>query len=441
MSGRDAQRGFIYQSIIAMVECLDRDDWDEVKLEPDTDNDKVDIQLYKDGVILSSIQVKSSKNQFERNDVIKWMKELKKNAIGSREVSLCLVGDLFSKAFYQDHNLSSNPEIKRFPFSTLKENCKVKLQEYIAYVGYDSQVDDDELNIAYNNFFAEIHNNSISDDTLTREDLKLLLKRVLSIPKCLTQIPGINRIVGVVGRDDIIFDSRCKLDQGRCTVLINGPDGIGKTTIMRCICNSIKDDGNMSNHVAWIRCGKSLRDDILLLRDAFGISDIDDDATAYNQIIEKMKRFEGILYLFMDNIERKPDSEEINVLNSLHPTVRIMMTSKHRIEGIPVIKLKTLDSFSAVEMFYKYYGRNLEQRYFQVIEEIVDMVHYYPLLVELLARAARRLGGTLEDFNMELKTKGLVDVFQRTYITDYVDNITIEEIVRAFNEFYREQQD
>ena len=69
MSGRDAQRGFIFQSIIAMIECLDRDDWDEVKLEPYTENDKVDIQLYKRGNILSAIQVKSSENQFERISV------------------------------------------------------------------------------------------------------------------------------------------------------------------------------------------------------------------------------------------------------------------------------------------------------------------------------------------------------------------------------------
>ena len=50
---------FLFQSIIAIIECLERDDWDVIKLDTDTDNDNVDIWLYKDGAILSVIQVKS----------------------------------------------------------------------------------------------------------------------------------------------------------------------------------------------------------------------------------------------------------------------------------------------------------------------------------------------------------------------------------------------
>ncbi len=57
--GKIAQRGFIFQSIIAMIECLDRSDWDAIKVEPETVNDKVDIMFYRNGRILSAIQVKS----------------------------------------------------------------------------------------------------------------------------------------------------------------------------------------------------------------------------------------------------------------------------------------------------------------------------------------------------------------------------------------------
>ncbi|MBR0343624.1 MAG: hypothetical protein IJH64_15485 [Oscillospiraceae bacterium] len=56
--GEIAQRGFIFQSIISMIECLNRDDWDTIKIEPETKDDKVDIMLYSNGMPLSATHVK-----------------------------------------------------------------------------------------------------------------------------------------------------------------------------------------------------------------------------------------------------------------------------------------------------------------------------------------------------------------------------------------------
>ena len=39
-----ASRGFIFQTIVAEIQCLERDDWDAIKVEPETENDKVDIK-------------------------------------------------------------------------------------------------------------------------------------------------------------------------------------------------------------------------------------------------------------------------------------------------------------------------------------------------------------------------------------------------------------
>lgn len=427
MSGRNAQRGFIFQSIIAMIECLERDDWDEVKLEPDTENDKVDIHLYRRGVILSAIQVKSSEKQFERSDVTKWLNELQNDAKTAREVKLYLVGDYYSKAFMKDY--ASNPNVRRFPFSTLKKDCRAKLQVYIAEEGLNNQVDDDDLLDAYNNFFAVIHNNSISDDKLSRGDLNDLLKRVLFVPKCLTKIPSINRNVGIIGRDEVMLDLRQMLEQNGHIVLLNGLGGIGKTTVMRWMCNSISEDNINSNHVAWITCGQSLRDDIVSLRDGFGISDDLEDRDAYRKIINRMRRFRGKLYLFLDNLYRDLDEEEMSVLNSLKQKVCIMITSRHEIEGIPSVSLGALDDISLVNMFYKYYGRDQEQSYLDIAKTIVTTVYNHTLLVELLAKAASRSGGTLDDFNSSLEDKGFFDVFKRPIKTKHDEYLTIEDSI------------
>lgn len=424
MSGRNAQRGFIFQSIIAMIECIERDDWDEVKLEPYTENDKVDIQLYKRGNILSAIQVKSSENQFERSDVKNWLDKLKEDAKTAKEVKLYLVGDLYSKALLKD--FASNPDVRRFPFGTLKEDCKAKLQTYIADMGLNNQVDDDDLLDAYNNFFAEIHNNCISDQKLNREELNNLLKRVLFVPKCLTKIPSINRNVGIIGRDEVMRDLRHMIEQNGHIVLLNGLGGIGKTTVMRWMCNSISEDGINSNHVAWINCGQTLRDDFGSLCDGFGISD---DGDAYEKIINKMKRFRGKLYLFLDNLNRDLNEEEMSILNSLTPKIYIMITSRFEIEGIPTVSLGVLDDTSTVDMFYKYYERDHEQSYIDIAKTIVSTVYNHTLLVELLAKAARRSGGTLYDFNCRLKGKGFFDVFKRPIKTKHDEYLTIEDSV------------
>jgi hypothetical protein len=56
--GKIANRGFIFQAVIALIECLDpKKDWDRIKNEPKTEEDKVDIKLYKGERELTAIQL------------------------------------------------------------------------------------------------------------------------------------------------------------------------------------------------------------------------------------------------------------------------------------------------------------------------------------------------------------------------------------------------
>ena len=257
------------------------------------------------------------------------------------------------------------------------------------------------------------------------------------LPKCLTTIPSIDRNIGIIGRDEVIQNLRKMLDENGCIALISGLGGIGKTTVMRWICNSIKEDGNVKNHVAWITCGKTLQNDIVLLRDAFGIPDSDDEKTTFKQIIERMKRFRGTLYLFMDNMYRNPDEDEMEILNSLYPNVHILISSRHMIEDIPFVNLEVLEHDQAVEMFYRYYGQVQERMCKSTAGSIVDTVYRHTLLVELLAKAAGRSGGTLEDFNEKLKKENFFNVFNRSIKTKHDKYRTIEDSVIKLYEISR----
>lgn len=96
--GEAGSRGYIFQAIVAIIECLERDDWTAIKMEPETDNDKVDIKLFNGSVTLSAIQVKSrSTKAFGPKEVEGWLDDLKKDAPGAKKFLLYLVGDNLTK--------------------------------------------------------------------------------------------------------------------------------------------------------------------------------------------------------------------------------------------------------------------------------------------------------------------------------------------------------
>jgi len=78
MGGREAIRGFAVQTLICLLDSLQPANagWTAVTIEPDSENDKVDI-LWEFSGSRRAQQVKSSKNQIGKGDVVTWCKELK----------------------------------------------------------------------------------------------------------------------------------------------------------------------------------------------------------------------------------------------------------------------------------------------------------------------------------------------------------------------------
>lgn len=90
LSGQDGNRGYLIQTVIALLESLNRFDWDRLTLEPTHTSDKVDISWY--GTTATRVcQVKSSINQINQPDVQKWAEELERQSTAD-EFTLILVG-------------------------------------------------------------------------------------------------------------------------------------------------------------------------------------------------------------------------------------------------------------------------------------------------------------------------------------------------------------
>ena len=263
-----------------------------------------------------------------------------------------------------------------------------------------------------------------------QDGLENVGRKKTDIPQCLTPIPPINHVVGLVGRDDIKRKVRDMLEENDCMALVNGLGGIGKTAVMLHVCNDLKNEGK---YVAWIECGDNLKEDLLLLRTSLGIPDSDDADTAYEKITNELKTNSLLaenVYLFMDDLSRILNEEEQNILNSLK--VHVMATSRFEHDYFANLPLNALVEESALDMFYGYYlekQHDKTRRSKDAALDIIRSVQCHTLLVELLAKAAWKKGGTLDAFRDALKKDGVFEVFKRKLSTKHDKNRTIEECV------------
>lgn len=97
MGGKEGSRGYLYQSIATVMDTVLDEKWKEVEVEPDTENDKVDILWIYENNEKKVVQVKSSENNISRADIINWLKELIDDVKDAKEYKLMLIGNCNDK--------------------------------------------------------------------------------------------------------------------------------------------------------------------------------------------------------------------------------------------------------------------------------------------------------------------------------------------------------
>lgn len=90
MGGQEGNRGYLVQTLVALLGSLEDNDWSSIRIEPDDTQQKVDIFWQKqDGSL--AVQVKSSQNQIGKAAAERWALDLRKTANADR-YELILVG-------------------------------------------------------------------------------------------------------------------------------------------------------------------------------------------------------------------------------------------------------------------------------------------------------------------------------------------------------------
>lgn len=123
MGGKEGSRGYLYQGIVAVLEALGQDDWDQIYIEFPTEGDKVDIALkYKDQ-ITKAMQVKSIDSSFSKGNVSAWLSDIIKD-YPCQYYKLILVGNCGPSA------VNFIKAINKFQADCLDATSKQDLQSF-----------------------------------------------------------------------------------------------------------------------------------------------------------------------------------------------------------------------------------------------------------------------------------------------------------------------
>lgn len=97
MNGKYAIKGYLIQSLVALLDSLNNSDWDSICVEPDDDSEKVDIRWIYNSETKKVVQVKSSINIMTLPLAKKWANELIENSPNANQYELVLIGPIDSR--------------------------------------------------------------------------------------------------------------------------------------------------------------------------------------------------------------------------------------------------------------------------------------------------------------------------------------------------------
>ncbi|HEY9706074.1 MAG TPA: hypothetical protein V6C58_26800, partial [Allocoleopsis sp.] len=129
MSGQSAIRGFTYQTIVSVVKSLTDANWEFVNVEPDSVNDKVDIIWERKNGEINCQQVKSSINNFTKNEIINWLESMIIDVPNSSLYELILIGNVSTgtDTFINEINNRKSENLKNRIIEVNLQKIKINL--------------------------------------------------------------------------------------------------------------------------------------------------------------------------------------------------------------------------------------------------------------------------------------------------------------------------
>ena len=189
MGGQASLRGYLVQTIIAILESLDKNDWKSVCIEPNDEHEKVDIKWICDDGSKSVYQVKSSQNPFSLSDTKKWAQELKSSTTDAKSYTLFLIGRLSDSLYSRLSDVEIDVLHKELNIDSLMAEMFVLVEKFYSRRGKE-KITYEVREILTNSLITEFYKSSIVGKVIAREDFdSLLLKQIGDIERMASENP------------------------------------------------------------------------------------------------------------------------------------------------------------------------------------------------------------------------------------------------------------
>jgi hypothetical protein len=189
MSGQASLRGYLVQTIIAILESLENNDWKSVCIEPNDEHEKVDIKWIYENDKKTVCQVKSSQNSISYSDADKWVKDLKSSTNDAQSYTLFLVGRLTDNLYKKVNTFEIIIKYKELNMSSLNAEMLQLIDKFYSKKGKD-KITYDIKDILANSLVTDFIKSSIVGQVILREEFdNKLLNWICAIEKMALQNP------------------------------------------------------------------------------------------------------------------------------------------------------------------------------------------------------------------------------------------------------------
>ena len=240
MAGIDGNRGYLIQTLIALLDSLRSDNWDSVTIEPSHESEIVDI-VWATANHRIAKQVKSSINQINLPDAKRWAKELESKS-DADELELILVCNGASDSVIKVERIGKVrvPCPKNLDWDGLLSEAAHLLDRFLYSIGLSS-VSPDHSRLIVKGLVTEMSIHASTAKPLSRDDLSNKLRcwvKVVSLEGLVSLHESVlsksprsvrpNLALKLIGRDE---EARW-LRETNGDKLIIGQPGIGKTYLL-----------------------------------------------------------------------------------------------------------------------------------------------------------------------------------------------------------------
>lgn len=262
------------------------------------------------------------------------------------------------------------------------------------------------------------------------------------VPRVLTTAPQVDT-KQVIGRGADVEKIKDLLKVSDKVLLMNGLGGIGKTTVAKVF---LKEHDTAFQHIAWLDVtGGNVKEafvanqqlvDSLHLRETIDTLERNKDyiENAFSIIINRMRKLERkgdapYNLLIIDNAQEDIEHSKTLDYIALKPDWKVLVTSREDLLGFEKYTLGLLSPEDAKALFYLHYSYKLDEQANAeaLIEEILELIDYHTLSIELVSKTAQARRLKLDKVLEHLKKKGLA------ILKDEGDNSYIQ-FLRNFNQ-------